>query len=62
MQTAISRRGVAVLVLPGDVASMTALPDEPQRRFSLPHPVTRPADEELDRMAAMLNGSANITI
>ncbi len=62
MQTAISRRGVAVLVIPGDIASKPAPPDEPRRRFSLPHPVTRPADEELDRMAAMLNGASNITI
>ena len=62
MQTAISRRGVAVLVIPGDIASKLAPPDEPRRRFSLPHPVTRPADEELDRMASMLNEASNITI
>ncbi len=62
MQTAISLRGVATLVIPGDIASKPAPPDEPRRRFSLPHPVTRPADDELDRMAAMLNGAANITI
>ena len=62
MQTAISRRGVAVLVIPGDIASKPAPSDEPRRRFSLPHPVTQPADDELDRMAAMLNEASNITI
>ena len=62
MQTAISRRGVAVLVIPGDVAAKPAPPDEPRRRFSIPHPLTRPADEELDRMAELLNKASKITI
>jgi pyruvate dehydrogenase (quinone) len=62
VQTAVSRRGVSVLVLPGDIALQQAAVSEPRLRFALPTPNVRPSDDELDRLAEMLNGSRQITI
>lgn len=62
MRTARARRGVGMVVLPGDVAAMPCvreagvapvLPVEP--------PEQRPAETVLRRMAALLNGAARIT-
>src|SRR5271170_6207202 len=47
-QAALSKRGVAVLIVPVDV-SHAAAPDEPHFAAHITHPVTRPNDEELDR-------------
>src|SRR5438094_448808 len=38
MQTAVSRRGVSVIVLPGDVALRDAVEGEPRLRFPQPSP------------------------
>ncbi|MDB5909454.1 MAG: ubiquinone-dependent pyruvate dehydrogenase [Massilia sp.] len=62
IQTAISRRGVAVVVLPGDIAFQEA-PDV--RRPSWMKPVESivvPADAELDRLAAVLNRAERVTL
>ena len=62
MRTAISRRGVAVVVVPGDVL----LEAEPEReQVSAVRPtvtVSRPADEELAAAADLLNASQRVTI
>ena len=64
MRAAIGQRGVAVVVLPGDVA----MKDAPKRavtpRAGLipPRPVTRPADSDLDALAALLEGSKRVTL
>ena len=62
VQTAVSRRGVSVVVLPGDIALQPAAVSEPRLRFALPTPSVRPSDDELDRLAAALNGARKITI
>jgi pyruvate dehydrogenase (quinone) len=62
MQTAISRRGVAVVILPGDVALREAVVTRPQLRFSTSSPTVRPSDGELDAVAAVLNNSTKTTI
>jgi pyruvate dehydrogenase (quinone) len=62
MQTAISRRGVAVVILPGDVALRQAVVTEPRLRFSSPNPKVCPSDDELDAAAAVLNNSKKTTI
>lgn len=62
MQTALSRRGVAVVVLPGDVSMQMAPTSEPRLRFPQPAPVIRPSDAELDKLAALLNQSSKVTI
>jgi pyruvate dehydrogenase (quinone) len=62
MQTAISRRGVAVVVLPGDVASRDAVEQGPRLHFAEPKPRVCPSDDELDTLAKVLNNSRKITI
>src|SRR5882757_4147718 len=63
IQTAISKRGVAVIVLPGNVAFSAASSDRrPRIRFDEPKPTVRPSDEEISRLAGILNGSERVTI
>jgi len=62
MQTAISRRGVAVVVLPGDVALQDAVGRGPRLRFPEPRPSVCPSDDELAVLAKVLNDSARTTI
>src|SRR5689334_1715111 len=62
MQTAISKRGVAVVAIPGDVALKHALADGPRLRFQEPTPSICPSDEELNLLADLLNRSNKITI
>ena len=62
MRTAILKKGVAVVVLPGDVA-LKAMPEGVPVRWSEPAPaLTRPGDADIDRLAAMLNEGSKITI
>jgi len=64
IRAAVGLRGVAVIVIPGDVALRKA----PARGVSpnpglLPAPpVVRPADAELDRLAELLNGAERVTL
>ncbi|HXI93161.1 MAG TPA: ubiquinone-dependent pyruvate dehydrogenase [Blastocatellia bacterium] len=62
IQTALSRRGVAVIILPGDVAMREAVTNEPRLRFPEPKPSVCPSDDELERLAGLLNDSEKITI
>jgi pyruvate dehydrogenase (quinone) len=60
-QAAISKRGVAVLILPVDIADSPAV-EEPPFRVHVNRPVIRPSDADLDRMAEMLAAGTNVTI
>ena len=62
MQTAISRRGVAVVALPGDVALRDAVEQEPRLHFPPPKPTVCPSDQEIATLAKILNKSKKITI
>ena len=62
MQTALSKRGVGVIALPGDVALRDAVDDEPRLHFSEQKPTVCPSEEELNRLAEVLNRSKKITI
>jgi len=62
MQTAISRRGVAVIALPGDVALQTAVEDKPRLHFSPPQPSVCPSEDEINKLADLLNRSKRTTI
>ena len=62
IRIAVAKRGVSVLVLPGDVAASEA-GDLPLSTALLPaDPIVQPADAELDRLAALLNGAARVTL
>ena len=60
-QAALTKRGVAVLVVPADVAN-AASHAEPPYSVHAPAPLIRPSDEDLDEIASILNGSDAITI
>jgi pyruvate dehydrogenase (quinone) len=62
MQTAISRRGVAVIVIPGDVALRDAVEQEPRLTFAEPKPMVCPSADELSELAEVLNRSKKVTI
>jgi pyruvate dehydrogenase (quinone) len=61
IQTARSRRGVSVVVLPGDVALRPAV-EGPGQSFAEPQPRVCPSDDELAELAKVLNGAEKITI
>jgi pyruvate dehydrogenase (quinone) len=64
VRAAVGQRGVAVLVIPGDVA----LREAPSRRVSPgagllpPAPLVRPDDASLDALAALLNGAQRVAV
>ncbi|QCP53231.1 ubiquinone-dependent pyruvate dehydrogenase [Trinickia violacea] len=61
MRTAILKRGVAVVVIPGDVALQQAV--GPASRWSPPAPAqVLPDERSLDDLAALLDGSEAITL
>src|SRR5256885_116343 len=62
IQTAISKRGVSVIVLPGDVALKDAVIEGPRVRFHEPKSALCPSDEELNVLAELLNRAEKITI
>jgi pyruvate dehydrogenase (quinone) len=62
MQTAISRRGVAVVTLPGDVGLRDAVEQGPRLHFAEPKPTVRPSDDEITELARILNQSKKTTI
>src|ERR1700723_277080 len=62
IQTAISRRGVAVVVIPGDVALRDAVEQVPRLLFAEPKPTVCPSDDELSVLAEVLNRSKRVTI
>jgi len=63
MQTAIVKRGVAVVVLPGNVAFREASSDrKPRTHFEEPKPTVCPSDEEMARLASLLNEAQRVTI
>src|SRR6202022_4654646 len=51
IQTALAKRGVAVVVLPGDVALREATNSTPRLNFPEIHTTIRPSDEEIARTA-----------
>jgi pyruvate dehydrogenase (quinone) len=62
MRTAVGKRGVSVVVLPGDVALKPA-PDGAAIRWSAASPpVITPAAADLDRLIALLDGSEAVTL
>jgi pyruvate dehydrogenase (quinone) len=64
IHAAVAKRGVAVVVMPGDVALLPAADAPlPKAPGLLPaQPVTAPANADLERLAALLNGGARVTI
>jgi pyruvate dehydrogenase (quinone) len=64
IREAVGKRGVSVLVIPGDVALRPAADTAPVKPdgLLLPAPVVMPARQDVDRLAALLNGSSRVTL
>src|SRR6201981_2718637 len=62
MQTAISKRGVAVVALPGDIALKEAVVQKPRVRFHEATANVSPSEEETNLLADVLNRSRKVTI
>jgi pyruvate dehydrogenase (quinone) len=60
-QAALTRRGVAVLIVPGDISAVE-VEDGPAYAVHAPAPIVRPSDGELDRIAAILNEGGKIAV
>jgi pyruvate dehydrogenase (quinone) len=64
IRESVVKRGVSVVVIPGDVA-LQAAADAPLPQpgaLILPPPVVTPADSDLERLAALLNGNSRVTL
>jgi pyruvate dehydrogenase (quinone) len=64
IREAVGRRGVSVLVMPGDVALQAAsdTPAAPAAGLLPRAPVVTPAKHDLERLAALLNGGTRVTL
>ncbi len=64
VRAAIGQRGVAVVVIPGDVAlqEAPARAVSPKAGLLPPAPVVTPASAELDRLAGLLNDARRVTL
>jgi pyruvate dehydrogenase (quinone) len=64
IRDAVGKRGVSVVVIPGDIALQPAVDAPPPKAAGLlpPPPVVIPGRSELDRLAVLLNGEARVTI
>ncbi|WP_431278189.1 ubiquinone-dependent pyruvate dehydrogenase [Leifsonia poae] len=62
MRTAIERRGVAVVVIPGEVFLKDAISRRKSAPITYSPRVTRPADTELQAAADLLNSARKVTI
>jgi pyruvate dehydrogenase (quinone) len=62
MQTAIARRGVSVIAVPGDIALRHAVTEEPRLHFPPPKPTVIPSEDEIETLAKVLNKSDKVTI
>ena len=62
MQTSVSRGGVSVLVLPGDVAASKMTSNELEHRIFHPRPSIQPSAMDLRRLADILNDAERVTL
>src|SRR6202020_2946189 len=60
-QTAIARRGVAVLIVPADISHADVKDDVPYA-VHISEPIVRPSDAELAEIAEILNKSENVVL
>jgi pyruvate dehydrogenase (quinone) len=61
MRVAVAKRGVAVVVIPGDVALHANSAKVPQ--WLVPtKPIVRPSDDDIKRLASLLNEASRVTL
>jgi len=62
LQHAMHKKGVAVLGLPGDITNLPAVTAETTTTLFRNSPVVRPSEDELLKLAALLNSHKKVTI
>jgi pyruvate dehydrogenase (quinone) len=62
MQTSLSRGGVSVLVLPGDVAASKMTSKNLENHIFHPRPAIQPSSEDLRKLADFLNRADKVTL
>src|SRR5215469_295127 len=64
IREAVGKRGVSVIVMPGDVALQEAQPAAAPATLDLlpPEPVVAPAADRIEALAALLNGDRRVTL
>ena len=62
IRTAISFRGVSIIVLPGDLALRDAISSRPFIPFEQPKTMVCPSKEEIAKLAEVLNSAQKVTI
>jgi pyruvate dehydrogenase (quinone) len=62
IQHALTQKGVAVLGLPGDVTALPSAENSTSLHNYFARPVVRPSDEELNKLASILNTNSKICI
>lgn len=62
MQTAISRRGVAVIIITAEVSSTEISDDTVRYTPFYPTPIVRPSNDELGQIASQINSASKVTI
>src|ERR1700675_3088609 len=64
IREAVGKRGVSVVVMPGDVALQPARNAPPTKLAGLlpPQPVVVPSASDLEKLAAILNGDSRVTL
>src|SRR5438445_13636390 len=62
MQTALARRGVSVIALPGDIAWCDAVEQGPRLHFPPPQPKVCLCNDEIAALAKIRNGSDKVTV
>ena len=62
LQQAVSKKGVAVLGLPGDITNLPAVPAETTTTLFRIKPIVRPSEVELKQLAGLLNSYQKVTI
>ena len=62
VQHAVSKQGVAVVVLPGDIAALELPAGTVAHAPVTAAPVVRPADADLARLADLVNGAKKVTL
>src|ERR1700744_4387945 len=60
-QAALTKRGIAVLIVPADISNAAAHNERPYAVHAR-QPVIRPSDADLDAIATILNGGEAVTI
>jgi pyruvate dehydrogenase (quinone) len=62
LQNAVHKKGVAVIGLPGDITNLPSVPAETTTMLFRNQPVIRPSEEELLKLATLLNTHRKISI